>query len=110
MEPRPAKVAHRLSVAIVDESTGEVVTSQSMRLTPLAYLESVYCDKEMPPQLRIEAARAAAPYVHKKMPVQLEAKIDITADDLVRRLKEGQRRARIIEHVPDEVTHEGVAS
>jgi hypothetical protein len=36
-------------------------------LPPLDYLLSVMRDEENPPQLRLDAAKAAAPYVHPRM-------------------------------------------
>lgn len=69
-------------------------------MTPLEFLVSVYRNEDLPMNERIDAAKAAAPYVHKRMPVQLEAKIDVTADDLVRRIQEGKERARVIDVDP----------
>lgn len=110
VRPGVATVGKNLRLAVVDPKTGDIVVSHEMRLTPLAYLESVYANENEQTEIRVRAATAAAPFVHKKMPMQIEARIDITADDLVRRLKDGQERARIIEHVPDEVNDESVAS
>jgi hypothetical protein len=35
--------------------------------TPLEYLVSVYTDEDNPPNVRLDAAKAAAPYVHPRL-------------------------------------------
>lgn len=41
-------------------------------LTPLDYMLSVMRDTENPTDVRIDAAKSAAPYVHSKMPTAVE--------------------------------------
>lgn len=40
--------------------------------TPLQYLLSVMLDQESPQGVRLDAAKAAAPYMHRKMPIAVE--------------------------------------
>lgn len=40
--------------------------------TPIEFLLRVMWNRRRPLELRIEAAKAAAPYIHKKMPMELQ--------------------------------------
>jgi len=40
-------------------------------LTPLEYLVSIYRDPNMPTETRIDAAKSALPYVHRRMPMEV---------------------------------------
>ena len=40
-------------------------------LTPLEYLVRIYRDEDMPTDVRIDAAKAALPYVHRRMPMEV---------------------------------------
>lgn len=51
-------------------------------LTPLEYLTSVYRDEAKEPQVRMEAAKAAAPYVHPKLSnVEMSGSLGMTHED-----------------------------
>jgi hypothetical protein len=60
---------------------------------PLELLLDVMNNEEMPIDFRIDAAKAAAPYVHRKMPTEIEqtnmnAYEKLSEDELLQRLKE----------------------
>jgi len=62
-------------------------------LTPLDYLLSVYRDKSKPDNERLDAAKGAAPYVHRKQPTAIEQTNmdtyqDLSEDELLQRLKD----------------------
>lgn len=46
--------------------------SKKFRISPLEYMLSVVNDPRHYPQVRLDAAKAAAPYVHQKMPLAIE--------------------------------------
>ena len=92
--------AGRKPGSISKKAAAQEVLAIETGMTPLEFLMSIYRDIQQDIKIRVEAAKAAAPYVHKKMPMQLEAKIDVTADDLVRRIQEGKERARVIDVDP----------
>lgn len=50
-------------------------------LSPLEYLIDVYRNAKLPIELRLDAAKAAAPYVHNRMPLQIG--IDLPDDDQI---------------------------
>lgn len=58
----------------------------SSGITPLEYLKQVACDPTVPRSHRIDAAKAAAPYLHRKMPTQIELRniTDLTDEELRR--------------------------
>lgn len=55
-------------------------------ISPLQYLQQVACDPTVPRSHRIDAAKAAAPYLHRKMPTQIELRniTDLTDEELRR--------------------------
>lgn len=60
---------------------------------PLELLLEVMNNDEMPIEFRIDAAKAAAPYVHRKQPTEIEqtnmnAYEKLSEDELLQRLKE----------------------
>ena len=55
---RPAGATNKRTLEAIEKLTG---------LTPLEYLTSVYQDPEADESKRIDAAKAAAPYVHAKL-------------------------------------------
>jgi len=58
--------------------TRETVAAVKQGLTPLEYLMSVYQDPAVEIEHRIEAAKAAAPYVHPRLStVQVQATADL---------------------------------
>lgn len=59
------------------ETTRDMLKGQ-LWLSPLDILEVYANDRRTPAQLRIEAAKAAAPYKHKKMPHAVELSGDVT--------------------------------
>jgi hypothetical protein len=56
---------------------GQAIAVKWLGMTPAEYLESVVCDPTADPKLRIDAARAASPYVHKKQPEALEHTVNV---------------------------------
>jgi hypothetical protein len=55
-----------------------LIAAVGQGLTPLEYLTSVYRDESIDVQRRVEAAKAAAPFVHPKLSqVQVEAATDL---------------------------------
>ncbi len=55
--------------------------------TPLAYLLSVMRDPQVAPELRLEAAKAAAPFVHPRLSaVSVQTQIDDRRDAETRRV------------------------
>jgi hypothetical protein len=63
---------------------------ESGELTPLDYLKSIYQDSTKDESTRIDAAKAAAPYVHPKLS-NVEAKVDasVSYEERLRRLADG---------------------
>jgi hypothetical protein len=56
-------------------------------LTPLAYLLTVMRDEAQPTEIRLDAARAAAPFVHPRLAaVSVSAQIDDQRDSEARRV------------------------
>lgn len=47
--------------------TREIANAIAEGLTPLEYLTSIYRDESAEPARRLDAAKAAAPYVHPKL-------------------------------------------
>jgi hypothetical protein len=62
-------------------------------VTPLAYLLGVLRDDEQPQEIRIDAAKAAAPYVHAKL-ANVDANLNLSGEITVRASKE-QRDAAV---------------
>lgn len=68
-------------------------------LTPLDYMLQVMRDEERMPDVRLDAAKAAAPYVHPKLAsIDMNADLNLKADDtiaglLARIASEGKRLA-----------------
>jgi hypothetical protein len=58
-------------------TAGQAIAVKWLGMTPAEYLESVVCDPTADPKLRIDAARAASPYVHKKQPEALEHTVNV---------------------------------
>lgn len=48
------------------------------RRTPLEFLLRVMWNRKRPMEMRIEAAKAAAPYVHRKQPLELQHNGEVT--------------------------------
>lgn len=46
------------------------------RITPLDYLLSIINDDRAPMDFRVDCAKAAAPYVHRKMPAMVDMRVD----------------------------------
>jgi hypothetical protein len=58
--------------------TRETIAAVEQGLTPLAYLTSVYRDESIDIRCRLEAAKAAAPYVHPKLSqIEVQAVADL---------------------------------
>lgn len=70
------------------QEAAEAVKATGM--TPLEYLTSIYQDDEADEAKRIEAAKAAAPYVHPRLS-NIEAKVDasLSYEERLRRLADG---------------------
>jgi hypothetical protein len=66
---RPAGIVSRVS-----RLTGEerLALARKYNVTPLEFLLSVMADHDEPMDARIDAAKAAAPYMHRKMPIGIE--------------------------------------
>ena len=66
--PRPGIVSR------VSRLTGEerLALARKYNVTPLEFLLSVMADHDEPMDARIDAAKAAAPYMHRKMPIGIE--------------------------------------
>lgn len=62
-------------------------------ITPLAYLLGLLRDDKQPQDIRTDAAKAAAPYLHAKL-ANVEAKIDHSGEITLRASKE-QRDAAV---------------
>lgn len=57
-------------------------------ITPLEYLTRIYQDESQEDRIRIDAAKAAAPYVHAKLSqVDMMARVDINHEELLDKLK-----------------------
>ena len=56
--------------------TEEMLREQGLD-TPLAFLMRVMNDKEKSLALRMEAAKNAAPFIHRKMPIEIETSGDL---------------------------------
>jgi hypothetical protein len=71
--------------------TRETVAAVEQGLTPLEYLTSVYRDERQDSRLRLEAAKAAAPYVHAKLSqIEVQATADfrsLTDEQLVEEIR-----------------------
>jgi len=76
--------------------TRETVAAVEQGLTPLAYLTSVYRDESLETHIRIEAAKAAAPYVHAKL-----SQIDVQASADLRQLTDQQLKRELAEVLRD---------
>lgn len=46
--------------------------SQRYRISPLEYMVSIVNDPRHYPKVRLEAAKAAAPYLHARLPLRIE--------------------------------------
>lgn len=68
----------------------QVEAVKATGMTPLEYLTSVYQDESADEAKRIDAAKAAAPYIHPKL-TNIEAKIDasLSYEERLRRLADG---------------------
>lgn len=62
-------------------------------ITPLAYLLGLLRDGELPREIRMDAAKAAAPYVHAKL-ANIEASVNHSGEIAIRATKE-QRDAAV---------------
>ena len=58
---RPKGSRNKRTIATLDGLVSE------MNVTPLEFLTSVYMDENQDPKIRVDAAKAAAPYVHAKL-------------------------------------------
>lgn len=64
----------------------QVEAVKATGLTPLEYLTSIYQDADADEAKRLDAAKAAAPYVHPRLSA-IEAKLDATTETYEDRLK-----------------------
>jgi hypothetical protein len=62
-------------------------------ITPLAYLLSLLRDEKQPQEIRTDAAKAAAPYLHAKL-ANIDANLNLSGEITVRASKE-QRDAAV---------------
>src|SRR5258708_5354226 len=62
-------------------------------ITPLAYLLGLLRDEEQPQEIRTDAAKAAAPYLHAKL-ANIDANLNLSGEITVRASKE-QRDAAV---------------
>lgn len=62
-------------------------------ITPLAYLLGLLRDDQQPQEIRTDAAKAAAPYLHAKL-ANVDANVNLSGDITVRASKE-QRDAAV---------------
>lgn len=65
---RPVGSKNRLTV-LKEEALLSVLAGKN---NPLDFLLTLMSDETAPMVLRVDAAKAAAPYVHKRMPIQIE--------------------------------------
>lgn len=57
-------------------------------LAPLDYMLSILRSEEQPPEMRFEAAKAAAPYVHPKLAsTELNASVNLNHEDALNDLE-----------------------
>jgi len=71
--------------------TRETVAAVEQGMTPLEYLTSVYRDESIDISYRLEAAKAAAPYVHPRLS---QVEVQATAD--LRYLTDEQVEAELV--------------
>ena len=64
--PRPNSGRPKGSTSKASAAQVEAVVKQA-GMTPLEYLTSIFADPSQDEKLRIDAAKAAAPYVHAKL-------------------------------------------
>jgi hypothetical protein len=76
--------------------TRDTVAAVAQGLTPLEYLTSVYRDPSIDISYRLEAAKAAAPYVHPKL-----SQIEMQATTDLRNLTDDQCRAELVDLLKD---------
>ena len=70
-------------VGTLNKKTAELIKAiEESGLTPLQYLTSEYRNEDNPPSVRIQAAIAAASYVHQKLS-SIELESTVTANHVV---------------------------
>lgn len=80
----------------------KVAAIEASGLTPLDYLLSVMRDDLLPREDRVDAAKAAAPYVHAKLAnVELKAKVAFSHEDALAQLDDEPARERDPEETED---------
>ena len=73
---RPKGSRNKRTIATLDGLVSE------MNITPLDFLTSVYMDENQDPKIRVDAAKAAAPYVHAKLScVELNSHVSVTSHE-----------------------------
>lgn len=79
---------------IPNKRTAEKVAAiEASGLTPLDYLLSVMRDTDLPREDRVDAAKAAAPYVHAKLAnVELNASVSHSHEDALDQLDDERAR------------------
>lgn len=79
---------------VPNKRTAEKVAAiEASGLTPLDYLLSVMRDTELPREDRVDAAKAAAPYVHAKLAnVELNASVTHSHEDALDQLDDESAR------------------
>ena len=71
--------------------------------TPLDIMREFAGDTKLARSLRLEAAKAAAPYLHRKMPQQIELRnVSDLTDEELRRIAEGAAVANAADDSDDE--------
>ncbi len=72
IEPLGIKNIEILDSGLIDVATLQDSILKTGVITPLEFLVAVYCNQEVDVKLRIDAAKTATAYFHKKLPVAIE--------------------------------------
>jgi hypothetical protein len=80
----------------LNRRTRETIAAAEQGLTPLEYLIKVYLNPRLNVRIRLDAAKAAAPYVHPKL-----SQFEVQATNDLRNLTDEQCRAELVELLKD---------
>jgi hypothetical protein len=77
----------------------------TVNVTPLEFLEAVYCDEELPLTVRMRAAIEAAPYKHPKLGVTANVTVDGSFAQMLERAIE-RSQGPLLLNAPKTIEHE----